>query len=97
MLLAVCITATTITTQAITQVQPEPTPTHSVRPTLKSVNGTIAPTKAQTTSSASHLGISYVLYAALLIRYAVTASPTLGDLQRKQFELYYNLTVLCRN
>lgn len=53
-------------------VQPEPTPTHSVQsthgvqPTLKSVNGTIAPTNARTTSSASRLGIFSVLYTVVV-------------------------------
>ena len=60
-------------------VQPEPTPnhsvqstqnvqsTHSVQPTLKSVNGTIAPTQTRTTSSASRLGIFSILCTVVVI------------------------------
>ena len=49
-----------------TQVKPEPTPTHAIKPTLKSVNGTVAPTKTQTTSSANHLRFSYIACGTVL-------------------------------
>jgi hypothetical protein len=55
------------TTKAVTatQVKPQATSTRKMQPTLKSVNGTVAPTKARTTNSASSFGISSVLCAAM--------------------------------
>lgn len=54
--------ATVNATLSAHEAQPEPTATHSIEPPAStSVNGKTAPTKAQTTNSASSFGMSFTV------------------------------------